>query len=124
MALSQVTSAGVAPDEMYTDSALAATEQAVSNAAKELKWITVDNTGNAHVVYFKAYDSDTPTVGTTEPLLCIPVAAGLKPTIPVNHAFPNGLAVACIKHVGAADGPGRSGTTAPTSSVPVIFTTD
>lgn len=99
-----------------------------------LRHVTVDNGGHADDAFLKFYDSSLPTVGADEPVEVIHVPGsggsnGGHLSIPINPpdglSFENGLSFACVKNVGATDGPGKSGTTDPSGTVTVaLFTSE
>ncbi len=82
----------------------------------------IDNSANSSAVYFKVYDLDSPTVGTTAPNWCIKVPASTVLPILTNsgdgHTFTNKCSMACVAE------PGTPGTTSPTSNVKVTVWTD
>ena len=82
----------------------------------------VDNSANSSAVYFKVYDLDSPTVGTTAPHWCIRVPASTVLPIPTvsgdGHTFTNKCSMACVAEAGTP------GTTSPTNNVKVSVWTD
>ena len=86
-------------------------------AADTMYFVHVDNTKNTgEAVYVKFYDSATPTVGTTAPIMIIPCAPGKEFFIgkPVGWAFGTAITAACVTTGGTG------GTTAPSNGVDVI----
>lgn len=117
---------GASPQTLHRSADLDETAQTAKSGASTLREVFVDNSANAEACYLKIWDNLTPTPGTTDPYICLHVAASAKETF-VWHggkSFSNGVKVACLKHVSDSDGPGTSGTTGPDSAVPVEVVTD
>lgn len=91
-------------------------------------YVLANNADAAAPAFLKFYDDAAPTVGTDPPDCCFEIedtaelnagqmAFPLNP--PNGLRFTTGLSFCAVKNVGAADGPGTSGTTAPDSAIGV-----
>ena len=110
-------------DELETDSQNAAPKsQHITGASGSILMITVNNTLNDHESYYKIVDATSATVGSTEPMLKVRVAASSSQTVVFGDAdgqtglaFANGFTHWVVKE---AD---KTGTTGPDSKVTVNF---
>lgn len=91
------------------------TAEALASTSKTLRSVTVDNSANGAVSYFKMWNSAAPTVGTTEPFMILMVPASVKR----SFIFPEGIVFGTAMEVACVTTPGKAGTTSPTSSVTV-----
>jgi len=100
---------------LYTNTDVDETEDDISAAAVTIYEIELDNTANAAATYYKFYNTNTVTVGTTAPDMIFMVAASVSRTI----VIPSGLAFATALTVAAVTAGGTAGVTGPTSAATV-----
>jgi hypothetical protein len=102
----------------------------VRAGATTVYYVLANNADAVAKAFLKFYDHAAPTVGTTAPDFCfeLELSGGLNsgqvafPLNPPNGVtFSTGLSFCAVKNVGAADGPGTSGSTAPDSAVGVTI---
>ncbi len=99
----------------------------VTTGAATLYVLEVDNTLNTAKSYFKAYNSATVTVGTTEPALVLPVEASTKQKFSWHdptRASEGGLAFATALSYLVTTTPGLGASTDPSPefAVPIAMT--
>jgi hypothetical protein len=78
-------------------------ENNVRGGASTVFMVTADNTLNGGAAsYLKFYDNAAPSVGTTDPVLIIPIAAGGTATWTnlAGFAFATALSFACVTTAG------------------------
>lgn len=87
----------------------------VTGAASNLFYIEVDNTANSSASFFKVYNHASPTIGTTDPLVCVRAKAATREyfIVPQGLSFDVALSYACTT------AGGTTGTGSPSSNVTV-----
>ncbi len=70
--------------QVYDSVSNGVAENDVRSGSTKLHSVTVDNSGNAEIVFFKAFDSLLPVEATTEPELLLAVAASKSRTFPIH----------------------------------------
>ena len=77
----------------------------------------VDNSANAAVTYWKAYNTSAPTVGTTEPEIVVPLPASGRRVMLADPPFQFTVAFTTA----AVTAAGKGGTTSPTSNALGVY---
>ena len=114
MAVTNLSIEVVSGGKLFNDTDNENTAVAVKASSGTVYMIEVDNTANAAITYVKLWDTaqGSVTVGTTAPVMIIPVAASAKITL----AVPTGIAFATAITVASVTTAGTAGTTSPTSA--------
>lgn len=102
-----------------TDSDATSEDDVLSGAATVIK-VEVDNSLNGTKVYTKLANNAAPTVGTTDPDIQIPVAAGEKATLAPQPG--SGIAFGTALSFWTTTEAGTAGTTSPANDVVVKIT--
>jgi hypothetical protein len=104
---------------VHSDTAIAGTAVTIAERSVTIYYIRVDNSANGAASYLKFYFINTPvTVGTTVPdeVILLPASTIVNRSMPGGLIVPTGLIVACTT------AGGTSGSTSPSSSVPLQVT--
>ena len=117
MATTNLSISQISGANLYDSTALDNTKDAVKASSGTVYLIEIDNSANAAASFVKLWDaaSGSVTVGTTAPDWVIKIPASTKRTIP----FPAGIAFGTALTAACVTAGGTSGTTSPSSSVPV-----
>jgi hypothetical protein len=115
MGVSNTALADLANSFLFTDTDNAGVVIAVKASSAVIYAIDVDNTANSAISYVKLWNTAAAsvTIGTTAPVLILPIPASTRTpvVIPAGIAFDTAVAVATVTAAGTA------GTTGPTSDV-------
>ena len=109
---------------VQTDADATATNDITGGTNLVLTTVEIDCATNSvqAAVYLKFYDDGNPTVGTTDPVFVIPMAASTRGVFQISgggYTFTNAISFACV-----TDGGGTAGTTSPATNVIVRVTTE
>lgn len=119
---------------LFYNASLAATAiKDITTGAATVQAVAID-AGSADDLFVKLYDAIAPTVGTTEPevILYAEGSGGtngghslidFRSTVAGGVSLSTAITLAAVDNVGAADGPGKTGTTAPTGACKVAVLT-
>lgn len=101
---------------IYENESSNATFSVVSASGVTLYGVEVDNRNNDVAVWTKLYDNATPTVGTTDPEMCVRAGAGKIVTVHYGRQGVGNFGTA-ITEATVTEGGGTAGTTSPTNAV-------
>lgn len=105
--------------DVFRTTSLVATSQTVKGAAGTVYGLIFSNLATA-TRYIKFYNSASPTIGTTAPLLTLPVPGNASDATSGVISFPQGIAFSTAITVACTTGLADSDTTAPTASTVIL----